>query len=96
VRVDCRYSIVVNGEKTTPTSAVELAVDLHAVRVIATHNFQRCLNAIWRGYFLLQYYGGANARLVFAPYPNLMSPSFIAHFDPQRMKGAYVLEGASL
>lgn len=81
-----------NGERSTPTSAVELAVDLHAVRVIATHNFQRCITALWKGYYHIKYYGGAHSRLLFAPYPNLMSPSFLAHFDPQRMKGVYALE----
>jgi len=69
-------------------SAVELAVDLHAIPVIATHNYQQCITAIWRGYYTIQYHD--DGRLSFRPYEHILSQHFIDHFDPERMKGAFV------
>ena len=66
-------------------SAVELAVDLHAIRVIATNNYQQCIRAIWRGYYTIQY--DDEGCLAFAQYSGLLSRRFVDHFDPQRMKG---------
>ena len=70
-------------------SAVELAIDIHAIRVIATNNYQRCIKAIWRGYYTIQY--DDEGRLAFGQYQHLLSPHFIDHFDPQRMKGTLSL-----
>jgi hypothetical protein len=66
-------------------SAVELAMDTHAIRVIATNNYQHCITAIWRGYYTIQY--DDEGRLAFGQYENLLSKRCIDHFDPQRMKG---------
>jgi hypothetical protein len=82
-----RYSIVINGSPTPRTSAVELAIDLHAVRVIATYNYQHCITAIWRGYYTIQYHD--DGRLSFMQYEHLLSGSFSDHFDPTRMNGAF-------
>lgn len=84
--VKYRYSILLNGRATSPTSAVELAVDFHAIRVINAHNFQRCINALWRGYYHIQYY--EDSRLIVGPYRYLISRHFRDHFDAQRIKGA--------
>ena len=70
-------------------SAVELAIDIHAIRVIATNNFQRCIKAIWGGYYTIQYHD--DGRLAFGQYQYLLSQRFIDHFDPQRMKGTLSL-----
>jgi hypothetical protein len=80
-----RYSILLNGGVTNPTSAVELAVDFHAIRVINAHNFQRCIIALWRGYYHIQYY--EDSRLIVGPYKHLISRHFRDHFDTQRIKG---------
>lgn len=66
-------------------SAIELAIDIHAIRVIATHNYQQCIQAIWSGYYTIQY--DDEGRLAFGRYQPLLSRRFIDHFDPQRMKG---------
>jgi hypothetical protein len=87
-----RYSILVNGEKTKPASAVELAADLHAIHVIGTHNFQQVIRALWKGAYTIQY--GYGNRLAFAPYSYILSESFIDHFDPQRMNGVSMLLGS--
>lgn len=70
-------------------SVVELAIDIHAIRVIATNNYQQCITAIWRGYYTIQY--DDEGRLAFGPYQHLLSRRFIDHFDPQRMKGTLSL-----
>jgi len=74
-----------DGEPTDPASAVELAVDLHATRVIAANNYQKCINALWRGYYNVQY--SDNDRLTFDKYRYLTSHNFRDHFDTQRIKG---------
>lgn len=45
-----RYSIVVDGEDTKPVNVVEKAVDLHAVRVIGSSGYQKCVAYLWRGW----------------------------------------------
>jgi len=80
-----RYSIMQNGKPTDPVSAVEFAVDLHATKVIAANNYQRCIIALWRGYYNVQYY--EDDRLVFGEYKYLTSRKFSDHFDTQRIKG---------
>ena len=74
-----------NGKHTDPVSAVEFAVDLHATAVIAASNYQRCINALWRGYYNVQYYD--DDRLTFGEYEYLTSRKFSDHFDTQRIKG---------
>jgi hypothetical protein len=73
------------GKPTDPTSAVEFAVDLHAITVIAANNYQRCITALWRGYYNVQYYD--DDRLIFGEYKYLTSTRFSDHFDTQRIKG---------
>lgn len=68
-------------------SAVELAIDVHAIRVIATNNYQQCIRAIWHGFYTVQHNDGG--RLAFAEYPLLLSRRILDHFDPQRMKGTH-------
>ena len=75
-----------NGKPTDPTSSVEFAVDLHATEVVSSNNFQKCINALWMGYYNVQYY--EDDRLIFGQYEYLTSREFIDHFDTQRIKGA--------
>jgi len=83
------YSIILDGSPTTPASAVELAVDSHAIHVINAHNFQRCINALWRGYYHIQYY--EDDRLIVGPYRYLTSRNFRDHFDTERMRGMFLV-----
>ena len=80
-----RYSILQNGERSRPMSAVELAIDVHAIRVIATNNYQKCIKAIWKGYYTIQY--DEDGRLSFQQYPYLLSRRIMAHLDTERLKG---------
>lgn len=38
-----RYSIVINKQETKPANAIERAVDLHALRVIGSSGYQKCI-----------------------------------------------------
>jgi hypothetical protein len=76
---------MLNGKPTDPTSAIEFAVDLHATKVISANNYQRCINALWRGYYNVQY--DQDDRLIFGEYEYLPSKRFLDHFDTQRIKG---------
>lgn len=77
-----------NGSPTDPVSAIEFAVDLHATPVIAANNYQRCITALWRGYYNVQY--SDDDRLIFGEYEYLTSRRFGDHFDVQRIKGMLV------
>ena len=86
-----RYSILQNGKATDPVSAIEFAVDLHATNVISANNYQRCITALWRGYYNIQY--SEDDRLIFAEYEHLKSRRFADHFDIQRIKGTDLIRG---
>ncbi len=47
-----RYSILINGEETEPANAIERAVDLHALRVIGSSGYQKCVTYLWRGWLV--------------------------------------------
>lgn len=47
-----RYSIVVDEEDTKPSNAIEKAVDLHAVTVIGSSGYQKCVSHLWRGWLV--------------------------------------------
>lgn len=47
-----RYSIIVDGEETKPSNAIEKAVDLHAVIVIGSSGYQKCVSYLWRGWLI--------------------------------------------
>ena len=84
-----RYSVILNGNVVSPASAVEMAVDFHVIRVINTHNFQRCIIALWRGYYHIQYY--YDDSLIVGPYKYLTSQRIADHFDTERIKGLSTL-----
>ena len=64
---------------------MELAVDLHAITVIAASNYQRCITALWRGYYTAEY--SDDDRLIFSEYKYLTSHDFWDHFNTERVKG---------
>ena len=80
-----RYSILQNGGITPPTSALELASDVNALRVVTTNNYQQLIKALWRGYYTIGY--NDNGSLAFEQYQYLTSERFRDHFDVQRIRG---------
>ncbi|KAK3389467.1 cation channel-like protein [Podospora didyma] len=77
-----RYSIIVDGQPTPPTNVVEKAVDLHALRVIGSSGYQRCINFLWRGWLVQD----ENDPATFVDYKDKDNTSYFAHLDPDRMR----------
>lgn len=77
-----RYSYIVDGEPTTPVNVIEKAVDLHAVRVIGSAGYQKCINYLWNGWLVQD----ENDPTVFIDYANRDNPNFFIHMDPDRMR----------
>ncbi|KAK4097689.1 cation channel-like protein [Parathielavia hyrcaniae] len=77
-----RYSILVDGHPTHPVNVVEKAVDLHALRVIGSSGYQKCINHLWRGWLVQDENDPAN----FVDYKDRDNTSYVAHLDPDRMR----------
>ena len=77
-----RYSILVGGEPTEPTNAVERAVDLHALRIIGSSGYQKCITYLWRGWLVQDDQFPSN----FIPWTQKANTNYWDHFDPDRMR----------
>ncbi|KAI7655499.1 hypothetical protein KC319_g9987, partial [Hortaea werneckii] len=77
-----RYSFVVDGEETIPANAIEKAVDLHALRVIASSGYQKCISHLWRGWLVQD----EDDPSRFVDYKLKTDTSYWAHLDPDRMR----------
>lgn len=77
-----RYSIIINSEDTLPANAIERAVDLHALRVIASSGYQKCISYLWRGWLVQDDEDPSR----FIDYKEKTNPNYWVHFDPDRMR----------
>ena len=77
-----RYSILINGEETEPANAVERAVDLHALRVIGSSGYQKCISYLWKGWLIQDDQYPSN----FIAWDNKANTNYWDHFDPDRMR----------
>lgn len=77
-----RYSVMVDGHATAPTNVIEKAVDMHALRVIASSGYQKCINYLWRGWLVQD----ENDPASFVDYKDKANTSYVAHLDPDRMR----------
>ncbi|KAI9868839.1 MAG: hypothetical protein M1813_004690 [Trichoglossum hirsutum] len=77
-----RYSIIHGGEETTPSNAIERAVDLHALRIISSSGYQKCISYLWRGWMIQS----EEDPTVFVPYKNKVDTNYWTHFNPNRMR----------
>ncbi|EMD86067.1 hypothetical protein COCC4DRAFT_202922 [Bipolaris maydis ATCC 48331] len=77
-----RYSTLVDGEPSVPANAVEKAVDLHALTVIGSSGYQKCINYLWRGWIVQDDEDPSR----FVTYDNKTNTSYWAHLDPDRMR----------
>ncbi|KAF7592683.1 hypothetical protein BBP40_012583 [Aspergillus hancockii] len=77
-----RYSIFIDGAETMPANVIERAVDLHALRVIGSSGYQKCIKYLWNGWFCQQEGNPTN----FVPYHEKDNTSFAVHFHPDRMR----------
>lgn len=65
-----------------PANVIERAVDLHALRVIGSSGYQKCIRYLWNGWFCQQEGNPTN----FVPYLERDNTSFAVHFHPDRMR----------
>jgi Polycystin cation channel len=77
-----RYSIMRGNEETQPANVVERAVDLHAVKVIGSSGYQKCIKFLWRGWLHQDDLDPAN----FVEYKQKTSTNYWDHFNPDRMR----------
>ncbi|CAD6448860.1 660a63a6-d13c-4c92-91e6-e3bcce949eee [Sclerotinia trifoliorum] len=77
-----RYSILVDGEQTTPANVIERAVDLHALRVTGSSGYQKCVNYLWRGWLVQD----ENDPSQFVDYKQKDNTHYWTHVDPDRMR----------
>ncbi|KAL8988642.1 MAG: hypothetical protein Q9177_002317 [Variospora cf. flavescens] len=77
-----RYSILISSTPTEPANAIERAVDLHALRVIGSSGYQKCIAYLWRGWLIQDDAYPSN----FIAWRGKADADFWAHFDPDRMR----------
>lgn len=77
-----RYSIVLDGEEMPPANVIERAVDLHALRVIGSSGYQKCISYLWRGWLIQDENDPSN----FVDYGDKDNTDFLIHMDPDRMR----------
>ncbi|EPS30177.1 hypothetical protein POX_b02812 [Penicillium oxalicum] len=77
-----RYSIFIEGEESSPANVVERAIDLHALRVIGSSGYQKCIQYIWRGWICQEEGNPTN----FVEYRDKSSTDYWVHFHPDRMR----------
>jgi Polycystin cation channel len=77
-----RYSIIRGQEETKPANAIERAVDLHAVWVIGSSGYQKCVKYLWRGWLHQDDLKPAN----FIEYKAKTSTNYWDHLSPDRMR----------
>ena len=77
-----RYSIICDNEETEPANVIERAVDLHALRVIGSSGYQKCVKYLWKGW--LHQDDEDPGR--FVEYKEKANTSYWVHVDPDRMR----------
>ena len=77
-----RYSILVDSKPIEPTNAVERAVDLHALRVIGSSGYQKCISFLWRGWLVQDELDPS----CFVRWKGRADTNYWTHLDPNRMR----------
>jgi hypothetical protein len=77
-----RYSILADGTETIPANAIERAVDLHALIVIGSSGYQKCIQYLWRGWLVQDDEDPSR----FVDYAEKTNTSYWIHLDPDRMR----------
>lgn len=87
-----RYAIIVDGEPTPPSNVIEKAVDLHALRVIGSSGYQKCVSYLWRGWLVQD----EDDPSSFIDYKDKDNTAFCVHLDPDRMRAPMYQNAAQL
>ncbi|KAF5025925.1 hypothetical protein F66182_1960 [Fusarium sp. NRRL 66182] len=87
-----RYSFLIDKVPTPPTNVIEKAVDLHAVRVIGSSGYQKCIAYLWRGWLVQD----EDDPSEFVDYKDKDNTNFLVHMDPDRMRAPRYQNAAQL
>jgi hypothetical protein len=77
-----RYAIIVDGEQTRPANVIERSVDLHALRIIGSSGYQKCISYLWKGWLVQD----ENDPSTFVDYKQKDNTRYWVHVDPDRMR----------
>lgn len=77
-----RYSIFHHGEESTPVNVIERAVDLHALRIIGSSGYQKCITYLWRGW----YHQDEKDPSKFIEYRERANTNYWVHLSPDRIR----------
>ena len=77
-----RFATLVDGENSNAANVIEMAVDIHALHVIGSSGYQKCINWLWRGWVVQDDEHPAR----FVQYEDKINTSYWAHLDPDRMR----------
>ncbi|EPS45323.1 hypothetical protein H072_668 [Dactylellina haptotyla CBS 200.50] len=77
-----RFCHLQNGETTDPMSAIERAVDLHALEIIGSSGYQKCIKYLWNGWIIQDEHDPTH----FVFYDKLTSVNYWTHVHPDRLK----------
>lgn len=77
-----RYAVIIDGFPMQPANVIEKAVDLHALLVIGSSGYQKCVTYLWKGW-LVQDDEDASR---FVEYKHKANTSYWAHLNPDRMR----------
>lgn len=77
-----RYSVVKNGEETDPVNVIEHCIDLHALGIIGSRGYQKCIKYLWLGWICQN---DMNPNY-FVEYEDRANTSYWTHFNPIRMR----------
>lgn len=79
-----RYSTLIlsSQQPTPPANVIERAVDQHALLIIGSSGYQRCISHLWRGW-LVQSEADPST---FTDYKAKASTDYWTHLDPNRMR----------
>lgn len=77
-----RYTVISGSQETDPKSTVELAVDAHITRVIASGPYNNAMQKIWSGDYLVKY--AEDESLQFSPTSHQHKSGFAEHFRVSR------------
>ncbi|KAK9367697.1 hypothetical protein V1509DRAFT_625959 [Lipomyces kononenkoae] len=76
-----RFAIIIDNEVTSQRNALEYAIDLHALIVIGSAGFQKCITWIWHGWIIQN----PDNPKEYISYRPAAVPDFWIHYDPDRI-----------
>jgi hypothetical protein len=87
-----RYAILVDNKPIPAANVIEKAVDFHAVRVICSAGYQKCISHLWKGWVVQD----EDDPAVFVDYRGRDNRRFLSHMDPDRIRTPMYQNAAQL